>query len=504
MSKLKEDNREQSFLRDETKYFVESALTYIIEILMGKNTEEFNDEDIATLDAHRDFQNTDLLSKPRKKDNKRIIEYTHAVKLLKDYFAASGYGQNYKNSIISANKDKLDFDERTFRKEYDAQCERERKILEMLGGTRNETRGHDIEQADMGEIYMWIRQLMEYIVCFREYRLEILAEYDNNLGLQEQYDKLDGFYVSATKLKENCFESSKEDYTVFLFGDNEYKISDKDREDFGLLVSNMAREWNNGIRHIRRASINDEFEVFLRAYFRNSNKLLDYEEAREKLLACPPGSTQESVEYMGILYMLYPSLSRLVWKGNTYSDSHFASVVLQIIIRHPAGKGYGIDNKKTMLFDRINGLDQWDDEKDNTKKGIGIDILEICKRNVISNYFNAHKKSEVDSKDGYTLDEINKACKFEDMICKGSSREFVDENYDEIIDSVLDLIAVMKGKVTYWCPVTAQIFKNTKEYRKFILSKIESESIEDIFEYVKQVRNDRNLIWWVQHPQFSD
>jgi len=407
------------------------------------------------------------------------------------------------HEIFNNNKNKSDFDEKTFRKEYDAQCERERKILEMLGGTRNEKRGHDIEQADMGEIYMWIRQLMEYIVCFREYRLEILSEYDDNLGLREQYDRLDSFYISATKLKENCFESSKEDYTVFLFGDNEYKVSDKDRVDFGLLISNMAREWNNGIRHIRRESMNAEFENFLRAYFRNSNKLLDYEEAREKLLETAQGSTEESVEYMGILYMLYPALSRLVWKGNTYSDSHFASVVLQIIIRHPAGEGYDLNKKKSMLFDRINGLVQWDDEKDNTKKGIGIDILAICKRNVISNYFNAHKKIEIDSVDGYTFDEIKKACKFEEMICNGESENFVDENYDDIIDSVLDLIAIMKGKVTYWCPVTAQIFKNISDYRKFIANKLDNESITDVYEYVKQVRNDRNLIWWVQHPQFS-
>ena len=159
--RLIEDPKQQAYLKDETKYLVEEALTIAMEIIMGKSVEEWTADDIQKLEPHRSpgFQGKPLIQSRR--NGKKIVEYSDSVRLLSDYFSSGKYAQDYKNKIVNEQKENDEFVDKKFRSEFDKQCEEERNLLNILRETRNTDAVHVVEAANMGDIYSWIKQLMK-------------------------------------------------------------------------------------------------------------------------------------------------------------------------------------------------------------------------------------------------------------------------------------------------------------------------------------------------------
>ncbi len=501
-SKLIKDDEKQSSLRDDTKYFAEKAFTTVIEIMMGKPIIELTQEEKSVFEDHLQFKGKPLISH-NETTHEDVIEYTSAVRLLIEYFAATGkpFCQKYMNRIVKEQQnsdDSDDFVEKKFRIDFKAQCDKERRILEILRDTRNDERGHDTERADMGIIYNWIHQLMRYLDCFTSYRMNVLRYYDSNYGKKDDRVRLDDLYTKASDLKDKCFASkeNKENYTEFRFGRNIYKISkdEADKADFGLLLSDMARNWYRGIQYLKNRTSSDSFHKFLEAYCENYDDVLDYEEKHQAFMLTAKDSNDESIQYMSIIYSLYP-IQGLYCKEKIYSDSRFSSRVLQTITRHNGR--FSLAEKKDTLKFRIDQFEKWN-ETDEKHKGIGINLISLCKEGILYQYFKGKKDSE----------GMNKAKAFETEILSSCEDSYIEENYDKVIKATLMLITHMKGSTTYMLPILEELdgdkkyitFKTPDEFRDYFRNRLKkADSISDISNFVHCIQDDNNLKWFIEN-----
>lgn len=497
--KLLVDKDKQSSLKDETKYLVDEISTTIIEILEGKSVKEL----YSSNEAEKLFKYMQYPDKSFKEneDGRLIIEYTDSIGLLKNYYAADPYSKPYKAKILQTQEGSSEFVYGKFKTEYDNQCKMERDILEVLRITRNDDMGHAIERANMGEIYIWIRQMMKYLECFTGYRIQVLSKYDKLLADPEILKCLDCYYTKASELKKQCF-ASKADCKEFRFGKNTYIVSssDDDKDDFGMLITDMARRWDIGISYLKSDKRNDAFTEFLEESFEDMDVIMKHEKLHKQLTDAKDGSIEESMVYMNILYLLYPEISGLYWMGTRYSESYFASLVLQMMSRHP--KSYSIEDKVKTLLYRINNSEQWNNSEGG-KKGLGINVIKMCSREILSKYFLGQN-----DKKGYEL-----AKTFENNILSAQQLEKevedIKDKYDEIIIAILALTAHMRGKVTYILPVPKreeddhpeyEIFQEPSEFKTFFIKYMNSGvSVDEVASFVHKIRFDTNLKWWIDN-----
>ena len=530
--KLIKDEREQAFLKSKTKKFVQETLTTVMEIIMGKSVNEWNDNEIAAMNPTRSksFQDKPLF-RPNS-DGAMIIEYSDGVMLLSNFFASAPYNSfyNYTNGINIANKDNDDFSEKDFKREYDNQCSKERKILDYLRDARNDE-VHSIEDGNMGDIYMWIRQIMKYLECFSGYRMQILSEYDKRYGKPSDVKRLDNCYTNASDLKEKCF-ASKENYKEFRFGVNRYKVARDDKEDFDLLIPDMARNWDNGIKYLKKEKQYKDFISILEEYYDNYDDVMEFEDINMHFQKTSNGSVEELHAYMSLLYYLYPQLSGIYWRGNLYSESYFASLVLQIITRHT--ERFSLEKKKDVLKRNICFLREWNSLDAEQRKGIGIDIYLLCKYSFLSNYYKAKNDSKgvnyAATFENHILSLvkegseriIQKACEQRSKTSDKDSRktiedrcknecinvEYLDEYYDDIIRDTLILTSYMKGKVTYLLPIyneneAPKVFKTKEEFQSYFIKYIgeEGRTLNEVYDFVEKIQNDNNLKWFIEYKE---
>ena len=494
-ARLIEDQKLQSYLKDETKFMVEETLTTVMEIIMGKRADLWEPAELEKLNKYRSFPNSDFIYR-RSTDGRYLVEYCDAVNLLKEFFAASPYGSDFKNRIVEEQKENDEFVDKKFRNEFDKQCEKERKILEILGDSRNKDFVHAIERANMGDIYMWIRQMMKYLDCFSGYRMQVLSEYDCRYGREEDKAKLDECYTKASELKEQCF-ASKENYKEFRFGKNTYKVAKDDKDDFALLIPDMARSWDRGISYLKKERTSNLFRDILEEYFDDYDMVMDFDDKFGEFVKTKDKSVEESVLYMSLLYQIYPKLQGIYWKGIMYSESYFASLVLQVLTRHP--NKFSLEDKRDTLKYRISNLVQWNEISEN-QKGIGIDLILLCKEHILTKYFEGQNDFE----------GVSYAKKFESIILECKDDMFIELNYDEVILAILTLTAHMKGRVTYMLPIESKdvkegkspykTFKKPEEFRKYFIRFIsEAEDIGEVARFVHCVKDDNNLKWFFEN-----
>ena len=495
-AKLIKDKIQQASLKEKTKFLINEALTAAIEVIEGKKIEEWTAERKEEVNKHSSFPNLEL---DQACDGKRIIEYCDAVKLLKEYYAAGSYVREYREKIIRLQKDNEEFSPQQFRKEFDKQCESERKILEDLATTRNKEMVHNVNSANMGEIYIWIRQLMKYLEAFIGYRMQVLSRYDENYGKREDIEILEEYYTRASELKEECF-ASKENYKEFRFGKNTYKIAKDDKNDFPLLISDMARRWEEGIKYLKKEKTQNLFAIMLEEYVDDYDVVMRYEDIYELFRETSEKSIEESVYYMSILYTIVPELNGIYWKGVRYSESYFASRVLQVLTRHP--NTFSIDGKIETLKYRIKNFTKWN-EVDETHRGIGMDILLFCEQEILSSYFKGRKDMK-----GFQLASV-----FEKNILNCDTIELNKEEYDEVIKSVLSLTAHMKGCVTYMLPIPEEknegkmyrSFRTIEEFRAYFIKFVTNASdLQEIDIFVRKIADDRNLMWFIDNYEMYE
>lgn len=504
-AKLINDEKNQSYLKDQTKFLIEDTLTTVIEVIEGKKLNEWDSNRIEQINKYRSFPKSKFIYERKDRDgnNRMIIEYCDAVNLLKEYYASAPYGSQYKSKIVDSQKTSGELHEEfvpnQFRKEFDIQCENERKILEILAVTRNKEMVHSIETANMGEIYMWIRQLMKYLESFIGYRMQVLSRYDDNFGKIEDIERLELYYTKASELKEECF-ASKENYKEFRFGKNTYKVAKDDKEDFLLLIADMARRWNIGIEYLKLDKTKNLFDDVLAEYVEDYDIVMEYEKIYKRFETTTKGSTDESILYMAILYKIGIGLNGIYWKGKRYSESYFASLVLQVLTRHP--DRYTEDAKRETFEYRIKNFEEWSEEGEK-QKGLGINLLLLCKEGVLASYFEGKR-----DKEGVLL-----AKAFEKNIINCLDRDFINENYDKVIESVLSLTTHMKGCITYMSPIpkekegekTYLIFHDVDEFRRYFVEFVsEAENLDEIGRFVNIIRNDKNFSWFLENSELFE
>ncbi len=502
---LVEDAKSQSYLKDETKFLVEETLTTIMEIIMGREIKEWTDKEFEELEKYRRFQGKSFYY-IRAKDGRAVVEYSDAVCLLIDYFASKPFGADYKNRIIKEQKahGNEEFVEKKFRQEYDTQCDKERSILKLLGNFRNEEYGHAVERANMGDIYMWIHQIMKFIECFSGYRMQSLAEYDSHYRAINAQKRLDDCYTKASNLKGQCFSSS-ENCTIYKFGKNKYIVSQYDKDDFALLISDMARGWDNGIDYLKNDNSNNPFHPMLEESIEDYDIVMNFDKKFNNFKKTKVGSIEESILYLSMLYTVYPYFSGIYWKGILYSESHFASKVLQIITRHP--KKFSFEDKVNTLTYRIDHFSEWNETNEN-QPGIEIDLKLMCREHILSMYYKGKNDEE-----GVSL-----AKAFESIILECADQNYISEHYDEIVMTTHNLTAYMRGRVTYQLPIPREelpipeeasngnnkyrIFQSPDDFRSYFLTVLEkTNDIDTIARFVYNIKDDNNLRYFFDNYQ---
>ncbi len=493
------DKDKQSSLLADTKYLVQETATTIIEIFEGETISDL--EKSGKIQKLKEMMMNPEQSLGTNDEGRRIVECSDAIRLLKEYYASAPYGNDYKNKILDKYRGTDDFSENKFKNEYNKQTQVERDILDQLRTSRNEWVGHAVKTADMGEIYLWIRQLMKYIECFIAYRIQELSKYDERLADPEIRAKLDKHYTKASMLKMKCFAGNT-DCKEFRFGKNTYIVygPDEDKEDFGMLITDMANNWNSGIDYLRENKTNDSFTEFLEESFEDYDIIVKYLALRNQLLESEKKSTKESMIYMDIIYLLYPEISGIYWRGTRYSESYFASLVLQVLTRHP--QNYSIEDKVKTLKHRITHSEDWKNPE-GSQRGLGINVIDLCSGEVLSKYFKGRGDGE-----GFNL-----AIEFEKRILSADQLNDEDDNkwekYDRIIVSILALTAHMKGKATYMLPVPQneeqghsdyRVFEKPEDFRTYFIDYMNSGvNVVEAAEFVRKIRYDTNLKWWIEN-----
>lgn len=448
MEELKNDKKERSALKDEIKLITEEVFITIMEIMLGKPAELWTEDEKDTLNEHRQFKEKPLFAKHE--NGKIIIEYTDSTKILEDYFLSKkNFAGKNINKIIKNNKDNDEFEESKFRKEYNDNNDKERDCVSELRDIRNVFYGHATIIPDMGQIYNWCTVLQKYIQLFKGNKMDILSKYDDLYGKDEDRQKLDEYETKVTNLRYKCF-ASDEKKAVFQFGQDKYSIISEDKNDFELLMKDMAANWKRGKDYLRVNSVVDSFRKFLEANFDNYDKIVEFENILSAFCKTERGSTEESVLYMSLLYSIYPNMGGIYWKGINYNETYFASRVLQTLTRH--NNSFSFEEKKETLKYRIDHFSEWGDEEKN-RKGLGLDIKLFCENKILSKYFLGK-----DDQEGAKL-----AKEFENAINKTKDEDYLNEKYDAIILSILKLTKYMRGNVTYVLPFP---FPNENDSKK--------------------------------------
>lgn len=528
---LTENEEERKSLAMDTLLYCGKALTTIIEIIMGHSITELTEYEKEVFERHQCGHN--ILQTI---DEKCHIDITDAARILHNYYSAEGknnepgYGKLYKRIIkekYSTENDDIDdesdingFDEKEFNIELNNMFKREQQSLEAVCDDRNQKLVHNPELIDMIQIGRWIDDIMETLHRYKN-RVEFLSNYDEQFrdNKKRYINTINSLYEEATELRSRCYVKSSEDEKVveLWFSKNIYVASNEKKDTFPMLIEDMAQNWYVGIQHLRYPEFAEEFLIFIKEVFYGKNRktVIDYEKEYKKLLETKEDSIEESMQYLSILLLLYPQLTGIYWKGIMYSEEKFASIVLQTLVKHP--KDWKLEDKIDTLKYRMCNLQTWD-ETDSTKRGVGIDLLLLCKKQILSRHYNGIDdvkgeelalKFEGCVQDSIFRSETGNVAKKDFLYIGGSETiERAKNDYDNIIFTFLELISYMRKQVTYSLPIK---IKDEKFYRKFNKPQsfrsfferfiAEAKNIDEVADLVYKLRDDNNLIWFINKSE---
>lgn len=527
-----EDAKTRTFLNSQIKILTQTALTSVVGIIIHKPVSEWFPEDISIIDKYKNPSSKgNLLQKDKNGNN--VIEYTDVIAILLTGLCSvkSDYNKGYFNALAKSKPD----DEDPLKKgDFDQMCEKERTVIDELRRERNSNVGHFVDIVNAGELYIWIKTFLKCMDTFAD-RIQKLSIYDTGFNIPSDVEVLESFKAQASKYIEQCFSSYDSGYAEFRFGKTKYssipaktvaeieaKISTEQsslvQNDLNSLLADMAQNWKNGIRYILNQDSKDSFFQFLKASVDDYDIILDCVDIVNEVK-----KSNENIKYAELLYKIPSSLSGIYWEGNRYSESYFASLVLQTLTRHQ--NIHNLYDKIKTFNHRINHLEEW--TSDNIKqKGIGIsgkDALNLLK------FYYRHKQDENGS--SYVESSIDAVKNWQNYIRNDlkmeegipehtnlspylSEKTIIEapetrELYDNAVNSILNLIWYMKGKkLTYILPLSnpedkPRIFQTPKDFRSFFRSEIlqKQEGDEDdrkyldrIFDFIKLIKDDNNLI----------
>ena len=428
-----------------------------------------------------------------------------------------------------------------------------KEFIQYIRTIRNETRAHDVEFDALyvynlsGAAYMLATMIVELFT--REIPPD--NEAVNYEKLQQIIELRDAIHemMSDTITDPQLSEDNGVE-SVFHFKKTTYPIlKGAVSTDPDVLATDLAENWEAGKRSIRF-----DREMFCRIMEDVIRDRDVYNRIREVI--SDAGKIVSDMDYMEIVHGIGGSLNGIYWKGEMLSESSFATRVLQIMTRHQFREGWqNRVGKVDTLYYRLTRTEEWN-ELSSSQVGVGINILQICKRGIISKYYAGKMAGEerkitsaVKAKDNADLENreelalviedcraslrrykksLAAALRFEESVMafvkqyEYSAREYADKikadssvpdklqhAYINAMFKALGLIKAMKGFASYYDP-NREVFLNWESFVASIQKKIraavqkddESEkraALEELKEYLRKVEWDQNFQWWTRN-----
>ena len=491
------NNENVEVLRKEVKHSCEELFTFVIEKFYHKKTKEIKESDL-----YNDFK----INGPLKviayddslSDIKYGFEYTQATSLiqfsiiptlLKSNNIATQELKDKISSIMKANnlqEKSTEIDENENEDTEDIvdsssviinneeivnrvvdELKKEKQLLKELKKCRNECYGHDTNLApiNVGDIYDWIKKTIKYIESISSI-LDILIKIDDNY-FEIKSELNDIYYSNFIMYKKSCFIDNEIGKTYY-FLDTPYIINYSNQSEFGDLILKMIKKWDEGIKYLRYGD-KDEFEDVLKSFYGTGQTsiLIKYRE-QIHFLKDPSLYNQTDNIYMALIYLVYPQIGKIYWRGSLISEKYFATRILDNLIKVPSGTN--INDKVMLLKNKIEDSNNLNSDYIK-KKSYGINYLNMCKNRILSSYF-ANKKMlfEKDNKEFEEMIFIDKeglkyARAFENTIV--NYKRINANNYEEKINIIQDLIYYMRGRVTYSLPYNAKVDGLNRDFNDF-------------------------------------
>lgn len=350
------------------------------------------------------------------------------------------------------------------------------------------------------DLLEWAKVLGEYMETFLEYlKLVGVSNVDEDTLFDGYDDELEEVYTRIVELFHKA--SQDKDAIKFEFNCKPYHVSKNPDCDFALLVSDMLENWDVGMSRICNDK-EDDFRKLLKLYYHdNSYKVDKYEDIKRDLVKYYQEKKIKfaNAYYCKLMNTIYPldegdSLD-FYWCGKRYSESYFASLVLQTIIRH-TGR-YTFDAKMNCLVEQIDKLKKGEVSKANK---IEINVFFLAEAKVLSNYYELQGDKEGKAK----------AEKFEKSLVKFYFDYYKDkdklsatdhkESYDDLTgSSTWDLLAYMKDNITYMLPYydrdlgSRNTFDSMESLKEYIKEYLVNHSIEESAKRMRAIYDDNSF-----------
>lgn len=383
----KEKSEENSwFILGNTKLLMDELFSCVIEAQIGKRMDELDEEEFATLVKLAKGK------RPQKNQNgKNVYDFTTAGFVLNKLLSDSAI-QAYIEEIQAKNAGRKGFSA----EEVSRLLRQEEYFRDALRIKRNEQWGHLTIAPTSENLPYWLTTICSYISYLRDVKLQIWKKYDidrvqNSLRIEYELNRMD---KEAHDLLGRCYKE-EEEIIQYTFCGRCYKMDKKRVGAFDFLIQDMAYNWYAGIEYIK-ADIKNELGRVIEMRYGDDEELRKYRIFREDLRMVELDNLDKNINinisYMNLLYCLNPNLNGFFWKGYALSEAEFASYVLDVLLRYTTSDKLQ-DKINTWIY-VLGHFSEWKEpiQGKSLKPGIGIDIVRLCKRQMLSGYYRGKKQ----------------------------------------------------------------------------------------------------------------
>ncbi len=432
-------------------------------------------------------------------NTKKEFEESYLKEHKNDYRGCNEYiKKNYPDDYKRYNNKK-----ETLQNKIQTNKNRLEDRCEQITKCRNKYYAHSVNPP-IGKLYEWSQRLIDYLEVFMD-DINLFEDYISDSTAH--IVKINDYIQQLELFQSQCHgQAPSDDAVEFEFCKKRYSISNDIECDFSILLLDMLKEWEKGIDRVYYDNSDKieekQFEYMVQKYYANdSQKRLIYARKLDNLRRVER-EDKDIIDalYLDLMNSIFPQseddkMDNIYWQGERYSESHFASIVLQSLIRHTNNNS--LDAKKKMVINQITKLKEGRVSKYNS---IRINIIEFCKAGVLSNYYGEKndligKKlaEEFEKKLVYLWSEYEEKEDIEDVLFDDLTRK-----------TIWKLIEHMKdGKVTYILPIIEKdrglvIFESINELQEYIMDYIIHNSLEDSARMVQVIRNDNNYLYFAE------
>lgn len=508
----------RTLIQKETIFLKNELFTFRIEAEVDKQIEELKEKNPERLEEIGRMGSKKQKEPEYDDKNKLVFEFTDASYILTEMLSRSSI-RKYVDYLSEQNADNDDYN----KNEVEDILAQEEYFRDKIRIDRDSS-SHETTIVNEEKLIEDISAIIAYIMYLREMRMLVWEQFDekHSASIEWKYNRLLEIENKALELNNRCFTKDflddNEDAVTYKFNNRIYTINQEQKAAFNMLISDMARNWFDGIEYIK-ADTKDTLDAFVEARFGDGKELRTFrifkDELRQVKLDDIKYDLESNVSFMQLIYILNPDLGAFYWKGTKLTESKFASKVLQTLTRHDNANS--LTEKIGTLEYRVAHFSDWKDpftrnsEDIKNRPGIGIDLVRVCKKGILSCYFHAKKNKQKQAELAKRFEEsIISISQHKLLRNRENGREFVveneadyvwfKENYDDTMQIIYEFIGSMKSEQTYR-DMYGRIFKNKDQFiEKILLNKeCDFSSLQDMQSYLKKVSADSGFRYWISN-----